>query len=323
MDYKNKNFLVYRYIDQNLTSEQIGSECKVSGATILWWLKKHNIPRKDPYATNAAYKDKNILEKFYLTENKTCQEIADIFHTTPSVILRYLNKFNIPTRSANKIKGKQPSEKELLGFAKTGLALRGRKFTDQHRKKLSESKSGVNHYNFGKKANIKRNRYWYDCPNGELVSMRSNWEVAYAEHLNNNNIKWVYEPKTFNLSDGSAYTPDFYIACKNQYVEVKGWLTDKAKIIIQKFREDFPEIELILADKAYLKNLGIDLNKKYISFIPKFNCAFCNKEFFRKDRTQILCSIKCRNKYIGICRANPEMVVEKGKRKFKRRYGVI
>jgi hypothetical protein len=40
---------------------------------------------------------------------------------------------------------------------------------------------------------------------------RSKWEALYAEWLDLQSIQWDYEPKTYRMSNGRRYTPDFLV----------------------------------------------------------------------------------------------------------------
>ena len=133
---------------------------------------------------------KQELAELYLIQRLTTKEIAEIKNCGITTINNYLKKYGIPRRNP--------------GFQK------GHKFSLSHRQKISESKKGANHPNFGKRCKNKK-RHWYKCPNGQIVSMRSRWEVAFAHFLTEQGRKWNYEPDAFALSDGSSYTPDFYL----------------------------------------------------------------------------------------------------------------
>lgn len=158
---------------------------------------------------------------------------------------------------------------------------------------------GANNPNFGKKRKHHGKRHWYKCPNGETVSMRSTWEAAYAEHLDGLGTMWKYEPETFVLADGRAYTPDFHITGTNKWVEVKGWLTVEHKERMKLWKAGHPDKKLILADRKYLELLGINLKKKWITSKPKFKCLECKELFYRKYPDQRLCSVTCRNTFIS------------------------
>jgi hypothetical protein len=105
------------------------------------------------------------------------------------------------------------------------------------------------HPRFGKilKPNwIKYNNIW----------MRSNWEVKYAKYLNKNNIKWLYESKTFDLGN-TTYTPDFYLPKINTYIEIKGYKSDifKQKFIL--FKKKYKDIKIIILDKEKLQKMEV------------------------------------------------------------------
>lgn len=110
-----------------------------------------------------------------------------------------------------------------------------------------------NHPRFGHrmKPNWKKyNNIWF----------RSNWEVAYAKYLDKHNIKWLYEPKTFDLGD-TTYTPDFYLPKNDTYIEIKGYKSD---VFIQKmklFRKIYIKIKIEIIDKMKLLSLRL-INKR-------------------------------------------------------------
>lgn len=220
------------------------------------------------------------LRQMYVLQRMTRDQIAKALGISSTTVLTYMKKYGIPRRSS-------------------GESLRGKTKSVEHRQKLSESKKGNKNPNFGKKRNAHGIRCWYTCPDGQVVSMRSKWEVWYAEWLKNNNIAYQYEPVTFILPDGSAYTPDFYLVAEDKFVEVKGWLTPKHSNKISAFRSAYPDKNFLLADRHYLESLGIDLRREWINTKPKFPCELCKAEYHRSYPSQRFCSVKCRNKAIA------------------------
>lgn len=87
------------------------------------------------------------------------------------------------------------------------------------------------------------------------IGMRSGWEVKYAYWLDDNDIKWEYEP-TFELSDGRWYTPDFKLE-DGTIVEIKGYFREDAKIKWRMFKEEYPNLKKSLLMKKELKDLGV------------------------------------------------------------------
>jgi hypothetical protein len=54
------------------------------------------------------------------------------------------------------------------------------------------------------------------------ITFRSRLEADWAQTLNANGIKWVYEPETITLPSGTVYIPDFWLPELGTWIEVKG-----------------------------------------------------------------------------------------------------
>jgi hypothetical protein len=76
--------------------------------------------------------------------------------------------------------------------------------------------------------------------------MRSSWEIEFAQNLDSNNINYDYEPKRFKLSNGTSYTPDFYIPSVNLWIEIKGFWTESAKKKFSLFVEEYKNEKIIV-----------------------------------------------------------------------------
>lgn len=62
------------------------------------------------------------------------------------------------------------------------------------------------------------------------VDLHGSWELGYAKFLDKNNIKWIKNKDSFAyIYEGKErrYTPDFYLIESDQYIEIKGYKTDK------------------------------------------------------------------------------------------------
>lgn len=62
------------------------------------------------------------------------------------------------------------------------------------------------------------------------ILFRSRLEARWAILFDAFNLKWIYEPECFILSNGQKYTPDFYLQDIKVYVEIKpnyDWVDDK------------------------------------------------------------------------------------------------
>lgn len=56
-------------------------------------------------------------------------------------------------------------------------------------------------------------------------------------------IKFEFEPKvfTFPIKRGTkGYTPDFYLTKTKEWLEIKGYLDDKSKIKLKRFKKYYP-----------------------------------------------------------------------------------
>jgi hypothetical protein len=130
---------------------------------------------------------------------------------------------------------------------------KGHQHTVENKQKMSETRKGIkrpencgrNNPMFGKVPNWKRIKY-------KGVWMRSTWEVAYANYLDKNKIKWLYEPKTFDLGN-STYTPDFYLPETDTYIEIKGFITVEFKRKYRIFKKKFKTIKLRVIKEKQLK----------------------------------------------------------------------
>lgn len=54
------------------------------------------------------------------------------------------------------------------------------------------------------------------------IRFRSRLEADWALTLDTLGITWQYEPEGFELSDGSCYSPDFWLPSARAWLEVKG-----------------------------------------------------------------------------------------------------
>lgn len=94
---------------------------------------------------------------------------------------------------------------------------------------------------------------------------RSSWEANYARYLEflkkQGEIKdWDHEPKTFwfdQIRRGAvSYLPDFKVTRNDgshYWVEVKGWMDDRSKTKIKRFKKYYPEEELVLIERDWFK----------------------------------------------------------------------
>jgi len=84
--------------------------------------------------------------------------------------------------------------------------------------------------------------YYYNNSTDSYVWLRSTWEFIYAKFLNKLGVNWKTEQKYFQLSDGTRYSPDFYVYDSNwsleKIVEIKGYFDNRA-YKVDLLREEF------------------------------------------------------------------------------------
>ena len=76
------------------------------------------------------------------------------------------------------------------------------------------------------------------------VIARSNWEANTLRILEVHGIKWLFEPKTFHypIQRGvKSYMPDIFLVEGEEWIEVKGWLDNRSKTKLKRFKKYYPE----------------------------------------------------------------------------------
>lgn len=153
-----------------------------------------------------------------------------------------------------------------------GSPWKGKKPTPETRAKMSESaKKRVR-----PKSKLKRPAQWKPHKGRGLRFLyqteslkfwvRSSWERALIDFLNEKSLEFQYEPKKFivtYIEDGvkksSFYTPDFYIPSLSMWWEVKGRWTNIAKLKYEAFLEQYPEEKIRVLYERDLLDMGVNV----------------------------------------------------------------
>lgn len=126
----------------------------------------------------------------------------------------------------------------------------GRKHTKETKMKIAKAMKGNN---FGKGRG--KITFYKD------IKMRSTWEAKVAEYLDNQNVIWKYEEKTFSLNLTQSYRPDFFIYDIDgnfiKLIEVKGYFREENKKKFDLFLKQYPNIIVELWDEEVLKNKSL------------------------------------------------------------------
>lgn len=76
------------------------------------------------------------------------------------------------------------------------------------------------------------------------MNVRSSWEANFVRVLRIYKIDFQFEPTVFSfpIKRGTrGYTPDFLLKRNNEWVEIKGYLDDKSKIKLKRFKRYYPD----------------------------------------------------------------------------------
>lgn len=107
---------------------------------------------------------------------------------------------------------------------------------------------------------------WYfnkSC--SRFVWLRSSWEYAYAKWLDDKGEIWDVECRSYLLSDGRYYRPDFFIYENNalkKIIEIKSkWSNGQMERIdkFEQFKKEYVGIDAVLFTLDDLQGLGINM----------------------------------------------------------------
>jgi len=105
-------------------------------------------------------------------------------------------------------------------------------------------------------------KVWYVRLDGSKVCFRSSWEALFAEWLDTQRLDWQYEPVaftvTYSLKDeavSGTYRPDFLVG--SVWYEVKGWWTPEGLAKFNAFQLAYPDKEIVVVDRAWLKSKNL------------------------------------------------------------------
>lgn len=109
--------------------------------------------------------------------------------------------------------------------------------------------------------------FYFNKSRDKYVYLRSSWEYAYANWLDNNDYDWDVEVCSYLLSDGRYYRPDFFIYENDKLVEVieiKAKYLDQEHVRIDKydmFTQEYPVNSKILYKNDIFGKLNIPYSK--------------------------------------------------------------
>lgn len=108
-----------------------------------------------------------------------------------------------------------------------------------------ESLSHLGAITCGRNTKAASQKRWSIEIDGRNIQLRSGFEYIYACHLIKQGIRFLYEPKTFVLTKEHRYTPDFFLPETNEWIEVKGLLTERATLKHEMFRAAGYDLKIV------------------------------------------------------------------------------
>jgi hypothetical protein len=202
---------------------------------------------------------KEFLYREYIVNKKSQKTIADEFGFYRGTVSKYLKKYGITIRSPKQFSKFQNISGSNNPNYKQGKCIQnpkcidcGKELKNFYAKRChSCDSSGKRNYYYGKlPSHGKRFKY-------KGYIFRSSWEFKLAQYLDAQNIIWFYEVKTFTLSNGTTYTPDFYLLRENTWLEVKGYWRDNARQKFELFKEEYPDIVIEVITRNILQKWGV------------------------------------------------------------------
>ena len=222
--------------------------------TVKRALIKHNIPIRDLKKARqtrtikgpefrktvpALLNDIEYLKSEYIDKHKSLEEIKNYIGCSAKAIQRRLENAGVYLRTCNEANvGRKHSVETLQKMSITASS----QITDGTRSS----------YCHGRRVNCL-------SPLDGFITMKSTWEKKYAEYLKLNSINFRYENKSFLLSNGKNYVADFYLVDTDEYVEIKGYLSQDQSDKYAIFQQEHGDIKWRILYKEDLLDLGIDL----------------------------------------------------------------
>ncbi len=251
---KDKKWLEKEYILKNKSLREIAKLCNISSRRpIVRALELHSIPVRD---LKNARKARSIKGPEFRN------------HTNPDVNnLKKLKAMYESGQSLNSMKKKlkvgRSTIKRRLSLTDTSIRKPwihriGKNHSSDTKKKMSDIaaqqiKDGI------RSSHVNSTRPTILLPDGRFVVTRSSYEKHYGEWLKQHDIPFTYESCVFDLKNGTSYIPDFYLSDTDEFIEIKGYLSDDQNAKYELFRKLYPDVKWKLLFKKDLEDLGIKL----------------------------------------------------------------
>lgn len=98
--WRDEETLKFLYNQKRLSINGVADYLNCSGGAVRWWMNRHEIPRRGFDAGNldAPYRDKEILQEYYIEKSLTTREVAEELDCSCETVREWLHRHDIPTR---------------------------------------------------------------------------------------------------------------------------------------------------------------------------------------------------------------------------------
>lgn len=250
-----KEELEQKYLQEKKSLGVVANEFGCSKKKISYWIKKYNIKKR---TLKEARNNRSA-------KGKEFRDIVDI-----NMLVKYYEAGNSMQQCAAKFNIGYTSVQDRLSTLNISRKSWHHRINSNHSKSTKEkmSNTAVEQIKTGtRNSHSQGNSYYCMSTSQDRIRVRSSWERDYADHLFANNIKFLYEHKSFNLSNGKSYVPDFYLSDTDEYIEIKGYLSDEQSDKYKLFRKEYPNIVWKMLRKSDLKNILREEKKKEVMVI--------------------------------------------------------
>lgn len=136
---------------------------------------------------------------------------------------------------------------------------------------------------------------WYEVQNinNEKFIVRGLWQYNVALKLNELNILWIKNQYLYYFIDNikKTYNPDFYLPDLDEYIEVKGYFSEKDKIKMDAVLDQNTDVKIrFMQNQNYSKFIN---NYCSINEIPLYMFGKFNSGYKRKGQIKIVNNFNC------------------------------
>jgi len=194
--------------------------------------------------------DYSVMQKYYNTHLQ--KEVCEKFNISLTTLKRLIrkNKISVP-RTHRDSTVLSISKRDNVGKSKSINA------EIERRNKISSTMQKNPKCGGLREGSGRGKKQWYDSPIAGRVYLRSSYELEYVKYLDKNNINWKPNHQKFLYTFNNKqkyYYPDFYLVDSNEYIEIKGYKTEKDVVKWQQFPH-----KLTVLMKQHLLTLGCNI----------------------------------------------------------------